>query len=221
MNLEQLSGLFTQGVIDTLIMTLVAGLVSFILGGILGIILILTKKGGLKENIGLYKVLDTIVNLVRSVPFVILMLFLMPLTAFVVKTTIGIWPTTVVLIISAIPYIGRLVENVLDEVDPNLIEMAQSLGASTMEILREVILKESWPALIKAGGVALITILSYGAMAGITGGGGLGVIAINYGYYRGQTLIMFIAILLLVLLVQVIELLTQKLSTTLNKKEGN
>lgn len=218
MSTNQMIELFSKGVLDTLIMTLVAGLVSFLLGGLLGIWMTLVKKGGLKENLTLYSILDTSVNLIRSVPFVILMLFLMPLTKFVVRTTIGIWPTTLVLIISAIPYIGRLVENVLSEVDGNLIEMAQSLGASTTDILKEVILKESWPVLLKTGGVALVTILSYGAMAGIVGGGGLGVIAINYGYYRNQTLIMFIAIVLLVIIVQLIEWITSRWALKINRK---
>lgn len=218
MSTNQMIELFSKGVLDTLIMTLVAGFVSFLLGGLLGIWMTLVKKGGLKENLTLYSILDTSVNLIRSVPFVILMLFLMPLTKFVVRTTIGILPTTLVLIISAIPYIGRLVENVLSEVDGNLIEMAQSLGASTTDILKEVILKESWPVLLKTGGVALVTILSYGAMAGIVGGGGLGVIAINYGYYRNQTLIMFIAIVLLVIIVQLIEWITSRWALKINRK---
>lgn len=218
MNLNELISLILGGIKDTLIMTLVASGFAFVLGGILGIILVLTKKGGLKENLVLYRILDTIVNLMRSVPFVILMLTLMPLSKLILGTTIGVAPTTFTLIIAAIPFVGRLVENVLSEVDSNLIEMARAFGASTKDILFDVILNESWPSLIKNFAVAMVTILGYGAMAGFTGGGGLGVIAINYGYYRSQSSIMFVAIIAMILIVQLIELLGTELSKRINRK---
>lgn len=218
MNPNQLIELLIQGSIDTLLMTFVASIIAFLLGGILGIILVLTKQGGLKQNLFIYRILDVIVNLMRSIPFVILMLFIMPFTKLLVQTTIGIWPTTVALTLAAIPFVARLVENVLSEVDANLIEMAHSLGAKPHQILWEVILNESWPALIRNGAVAMVTILGYGAMAGFTGGGGLGVIAINYGYYRNQTLIMALAIVCMILIVQLIEVLGNKLSLKINQK---
>lgn len=218
MNPNQLIELLIQGSIDTLLMTFVASIIAFLLGGILGIILVLTKQGGLKQNLFIYRILDVIVNLMRSIPFVILMLFIMPFTKLLVQTTIGIWPTTVALTLAAVPFVARLVENVLSEVDANLIEMAHSLGAKPHQILWEVILNESWPALIRNGAVAMVTILGYGAMAGFTGGGGLGVIAINYGYYRNQTLIMALAIVCMILIVQIIEVLGNKLSLKINQK---
>lgn len=218
MNSNQLLNLLIEGSIDTLLMTLVASVIAFILGGGLGIVLVLTKQGGLKQNPLIYRVLDVIVNLMRSIPFVILMLFIMPLTKLLVQTTIGIWPTTVALTVAAIPFVARLVENVLSEVDSNLIEMAHSLGAKPHQILWEVILNESWPALIRNGAIAMVTILGYGAMAGFTGGGGLGVIAINYGYYRNQTLIMVLSILCMILMVQSIEYLGNKWSLKINQK---
>ncbi len=218
MNPNQLIELLIQGSIDTLLMTFVASIIAFLLGGILGIILVLTKQGGLKQNLFIYRILDVIVNLMRSIPFVILMLFIMPFTKLLVQTTIGIWPTTVALTLAAVPFVARLVENVLSEVDANLIEMAHSLGAKPHQILWEVILNESWPALIRNGAVAMVTILGYGAMAGFTGGGGLGVIAINYGYYRNQTLIMALAIVCMILIVQLIEVLGNKLSLKINQK---
>lgn len=213
-----MSSLFIKETLNTLYMTSVASLVSFILGGGLGLLMVLIKPGGLKENMVIYKVLDVIINILRSIPFIILMLLIMPMTKAIVNTTIGVEGTMVPLAVAAIPFVARLVENTLSEVDHSLIEMAQSLGASSKEIIWEVYIKESIPSLIKQGTLAVVTILSYGAMAGFLGGGGLGVVAINYGYYRNQKDMMIIAVVLLVILVQLIEWIGQQYSIAINRK---
>ncbi len=211
--------LFLKETGNTLLMTFVSSIASFIIGGALGIVLVLIKKGGLKENVALYQILDWLVNIFRSIPFLILMVFVMPLARMLVSTTIGVKGTIVPLAIAAIPFVARLTENAINEVDNNLVEMAKSLGASHWQILKEVLLPESMPLLVQQGTMAIITILSYGAMAGALGGGGLGVIAINYGYHRNEFKMMFIAIVLLIILVQLIEVVGKRTSKKINKKK--
>ena len=204
---------------NTIIMTLLSSLIAFVIGGLLGVLLTFIKKGGLKENLTLYRILDVVINLIRSVPFVILLVVLMPYTRSLVGSSIGVKAMIVPLALAAIPFVGRLFENVFSEVDQNLIEMAQSLGASPFQILKEVILVESWPLLIQNMAVAMVTILGYGAMAGFTGAGGFGMLAISYGYYRPRQDIMLIAVIGLVVLVQIIEFIGNRLSQRLNHKK--
>ena len=204
---------------NTIIMTLLSSLIAFVIGGLLGVLLTFIKKGGLKENLTLYRILDVVINLIRSVPFVILLVVLMPYTRSLVGSSIGVKAMIVPLALAAIPFVGRLFENIFSEVDQNLIEMAQSLGASPFQILKEVILVESWPLLIQNMAVAMVTILGYGAMAGFTGAGGLGMLAISYGYYRPRQDIMLIAVIGLVVLVQIIEFIGNRLSQRLNHKK--
>ncbi|NLZ71197.1 MAG: ABC transporter permease [Clostridiaceae bacterium] len=211
--------LFAKETLNTIIMTFVSSAFAFIVGGALGIVMVLIKKDGLKQNLALYRVLDWLINIFRSVPFVILMLFLMPFTKMLVSTTIGVKGTIPPLAIAAIPFVARLVENAINEVDNNLVEMAKSLGANNWQILTEVLIPESLPLLIQQGAMAMVTILSYGAMAGFTGGGGLGVVAINNGYYRNQSDMMLISIILLVIVVQIIEVIGKTASRKLNKKK--
>lgn len=211
--------LFAKETLNTIIMTFVSSAFAFIVGGALGIVMVLIKKDGLKQNLALYRVLDWLINIFRSVPFVILMLFLMPFTKILVSTTIGVKGTIPPLAIAAIPFVARLVENAINEVDNNLVEMAKSLGANNWQILTEVLIPESLPLLIQQGAMAMVTILSYGAMAGFTGGGGLGVVAINNGYYRNQSDMMLISIILLVIVVQIIEVIGKTASRKLNKKK--
>ena len=211
--------LFAKETLNTIIMTFVSSAFAFIVGGALGIVMVLIKKDGLKQNLALYRVLDWLINIFRSVPFVILMLFLMPFTKMLVSTTIGVKGTIPPLAIAAIPFVARLVENAINEVDNNLVEMAKSLGANNWQILTEVLIPESLPLLIQQGAMAMVTILSYGAMAGFTGGGGLGVVAINNGYYRNQSDMMLISIILLVIVVQIIEVIEKTASRKLNKKK--
>ena len=172
----------------------------------LGVLLVTGQKGGIRPlPKWLLRTLDVVVNLLRSIPFLILMILVIPLTRWIVGTSVGTTASIVPLVIAAFPFIARLVESSLREVDPNVIEMAQSLGASPWEIVCKVMLPESLPSLIANGTIAVTTVLGYSAMSGIIGGGGLGKIAINYGYYRYQYLIMLLAVLLLILLVQLLQ----------------
>ena len=159
-----------------------------------------------------------IINILRSVPFLILMILVFPLTRVIVGTTVGTAATIVPLVIAAFPFIARLAETSLREVNPNSIEMAQSLGASPMQIIRKVMLPESVPLLISNATTAITTILGYTAMSGIIGGGGLGKIAINYGYYRYRYVIMFAAVILLVVLVQIFQSVGNKLAAASDKR---
>ena len=159
-------------------------------------------------------VLDVIINLLRSVPFLILMIMVIPLTRLIVGTPVGTVASIVPLTIAAFPFIARLVESSLREVSPNIIEAAQSMGASPLQVIVKVLIPESVPSLISNATIAITTILGYSAMSGIIGGGGLGKIAINYGYYRYKTLVMILAVILLIVMVQVF----QSLGTYLVKK---
>ena len=189
----------------TLYMTLMATLVSYLIGLPIGVSLITTAPNGIKP-VGWYnKIMGFIVNVVRSVPFLILMIALMPYIRKVIGTGIGTSATTAALIVAATPFVARMVEQSLLEVDPGVIEAAQSMGASNMQIIRKVMLLEARPSLLNGAAVATITILGYSAMAGSIGGGGLGDVAIRYGLYRFQPTIMWITVIVLVVLVQIMQ----------------
>lgn len=194
-----------MGILESLYMTFLSSLIAYIIGLPLGVLLVVTDKDGIAPSVVFNKILGVIVNLLRSVPFIILLIAVMPFTRAVVGTTIG--PTAVVppLIIASAPYIARLVESSLKEVDRGVIEAAQSMGASPIQIILKVLIPEAKPSLIIGGAIAVTTILSYSAMAGFVGGRGLGDIAIRYGYYRYETDIMFVTVIILVLIVQVIQ----------------
>jgi len=194
-----------RGILETLYMTFLSSFLAYLIGLPLGILLVITDKDGIKPFITLNKILGVLVNLIRSVPFVILLVALMPFTRAVVGTTLGPNAVVVPLVIGSAPYIARLVESSLKEVDRGVIEAAQSMGASPFQIVFKVLIPEAKPSLIMGGAIAVITILSYSAMAGFVGGGGLGTIAINYGYYRYKTDIMLVTIALMVLIVQGIQ----------------
>jgi len=194
-----------KGILETLYMTFMSSLLAYIIGLPLGILLAVTDKGGIRPFVTFNRILGVIVNLIRSIPFVILLVALMPFTRAVVGTTLGPNAVVVPLVIGSAPYIARLVESSLKEVDGGVIEAAQSMGASPLQIVFKVMIPEAKPSLIMGGAIAVITILSYSAMAGFVGGGGLGTIAINYGYYRYKTDIMLVTIALMVLIVQGIQ----------------
>lgn len=194
-----------EGILETLYMTLVSSLIAYIIGLPMGILLVVTDKDGIAPNLILNRILGVFVNLVRSVPFIILLIAVMPITRFILSTTIGPNAVVIPLIIASAPYIARLVETSLKEVDHGVIEAAQSMGASTKQIIFKVLIPEAMPSLIMGSAIAVITILSYSAMSGFVGGGGLGTIAINYGYYRYQTDIMLVTVILLVIIVQIIQ----------------
>ena len=193
------------GLYETLLMTAASSFFSYVIGIPLGVLLVVSDTNGIKPMPVLNGVLGSVINLIRSVPFMILLIMVIPLTRLMVGTSIG--PVAVIppLVIAAAPYIARMVESSLKEVDAGVIEAAKSMGASNMQIIFKVLLPESKPSLLVGAAISVTTILGYSAMAGFTGGGGFGTIAINYGYYRYQTDIMFITVAILVILVQIIQ----------------
>ncbi len=207
-----------EGTRDTLIITILSTFLGYVLGLPIGVVLTITGEGGIHPNRVVYRILDIIVNILRSIPFLILMILLIPFTRFVVGTTIGTSATIVPLVIAAAPFIARMVESSLKEVDGGVIEAAQSLGASTMTIIVKVLLKEARTSLIVGVTIALATILGYSAMAGAIGGGGLGVLAIRYGYHRYNMHVMIVTIVILVALVQVMQKIGMWLSRKLDRR---
>ena len=205
MDIHELLSLLGHGTLDSLYMIIICTVVSYIIGLPIGVSLIVTEPGGIRP-LGIYnKVVGFIVNILRSVPFLILMIALMPYIRKLIGTGIGKEAATAALIVAAAPFVARLVEQSLLEVDPGVIEAAQAMGASNMQIIRKVMLLEARPSLLNGAAVATINILGYTAMAGIVGAGGLGEIAIRYGLYRFQPSIMWITIVLLVILVQIFQ----------------
>ena len=210
--------LIFKGTLDTLYMTFLSTALAYLFGLPIGIALVVTDKDGITPVYVLNKTLGVIINLTRSVPFLILLIAVIPFTRFVVGKAIGTNATVVPLVIAAAPFIARLVESSLKEVDRGVIEAAQSIGASPMQIIYKVMLPEAKPSLIVGGAIAITTILSYSAMAGIVGGGGLGDIAIRYGYYRYQKGIMFVTVALLVIIVQVFQEVGMKIAKISDKR---
>ncbi len=201
-----------EGFWDSIYMTLVATILAYIIGLPLGIILVVTDKDGIKPVVWLNRILGIIINILRSVPFLILLITIIPFTRWVVGTSIGTNATIVPLVVAAAPFVARVVESSLKEIDGGVIEAAQSMGTSTFQIVYKVLLPESLPSLIVGGALAVTTILSYSALAGFVGGGGLGDIAIRYGYNRYQTDIMLVTVALLVIIVQVLQEAGMKLA---------
>ncbi|MEG2000036.1 MAG: methionine ABC transporter permease [Evtepia sp.] len=189
----------------TLYMTIGTTILAYLIGLPLGLILVVTDTDGIKPCRPINSVLGFIVNILRSVPFLILMIAVVPLTRIIVGKAIGSTATIVPLVIAAAPFVARMVESSVKEVDRGVIEAAQSMGASTFQLVRKVLLPEAKPSLLIGSAIATTTILGYSAMAGIVGGGGLGAIAINYGYYRGQVDVMLVMVVILVIIVQVFQ----------------
>ena len=215
---SQTLAMMAEGTGATLYMTLMSTLFGYILGLPMGIILVVTAPKGLAPNQVVYRILDVIVNITRSIPFLILMILIMPFTRILVGKTYGTTATIVPLALAAAPFIARMVESSLLEVDHGVIEAAQSMGASLWTIIWKVLLAEARTSLIVGATIALGTILGYSAMAGTIGGGGLGDIAMRYGYYRYQADIMIIAVVLLVLLVQILQVAGMILSKKLDRR---
>ncbi|MFV0576323.1 MAG: methionine ABC transporter permease [Vibrio sp.] len=197
---------------ETLYMVGVAGIIGFIIGIPMGVVLHTTKKGGLLENRAINMILGAIVNIGRSVPFLVLMVAIIPLTTLLIGKFIGTTAAIVPLTVGAIPFIARLVESALVEVPSGLIEAAQSMGASPMQIITKVLLPEALPSIVNTVTITLVTLVSYSAMAGTVGGGGLGDVAMRYGYQRYQPDIMFITVVLLVIVVQIIQMVGDKIA---------
>ena len=207
-----------EGTWVTLYMTLASTLIAYLLGLPMGIALVVTAPGGLKPNKIIYKILDVVVNIVRIIPFLILLMLLIPFTKLIVGRSYGATATIVPLALAAAPFIARMVESSLLEVDHGVIEAAQSMGASLWTIIWKVLLAEARTSLIVGATISLGTILGYSAMAGVVGGGGLGDIAIRYGYYRYQADIMIVTVVLLVALVQILQIIGTRLSKKLDRR---
>jgi len=214
---EMISLLIT-GIGETLYMTLVSTFMAYVFGLPVGIILYITDAGGIKENRLINTIVGTVVNLMRSIPFILLLVAIMPFTRFVVGTTIGSTATIVPLVVSAAPYIARMVESSLKEVDYGVIEAALSMGANSKQIIFKVLLVEAKPSLIVGAAIAITTILGYSAMAGMVGGGGLGAISINYGYYRYQNDIAWVTIILLIIIVQIFQEIGSRIAKRSDKR---
>ncbi len=215
---KELLNLLLEGTLQTLYMTLVSTAAAYLIGLPLGVLLNISDKDGIRPMPVLNKILGFIVNFLRSVPFLILLVFLIPFTRMIVGTTIGSTATIVPLIVAAAPFVARMVESSLKEVDSGVIEAAQSMGAKPIQIITKVLLPEAKPSLLVGAAIAVTTILGYSAMAGFVGGGGLGTIAINYGYYRYQNNMMIVTVLLLVIIVQVFQEIGMLISKKSDKR---
>ena len=194
-----------KGLGDTLYMSIVSTVLAYVIGLSLGIVLAVTDKNGLKPNIFINKALGIVINVLRSVPFLILMVAVIPFTRLVVGTSIGASATIVPLTLAAAPFVARLTETSLKEVDGGVIEAAQSFGTPAVKIILKAIIPEALPSLLSNVAIAFVTIVGYSAMAGACGGGGLGQIAINYGYYRNNSKVMYITVAIIVVIVQIFQ----------------
>ena len=201
----QMMQLLAKGIWETLYMTLVSSFLAYLLGLPLGLLLIVTDKNGIRPMRVLNRLLSFVINFVRSVPFLILLIAVIPFTRFLVGTSVGSTATIVPLVLASVPFVARMVESSIKEVDRGVVEAAQSMGASPWQIVWKVLLPEAKPSLILNAAIATTTILGYSAMAGFVGGGGLGTISINYGFYRYQSDVMLVTVLLLVVIVQVFQ----------------
>ena len=215
---EQVIKLLITGTLDTLQMTVISTIMAMIIGIPLGVVLVVTSKGHILENAALNKILGAIVNATRSIPFIILMVAIIPFTRMVVGTSIGTTAACVPLTLAAIPFLARLVETSIKDIQFGVIEAAQSMGASPFQIIRKVLLPEALPTIIDNVTVLIVNLIGYSAMAGAIGGGGLGDIAIRYGYQRFQGDILLATIIILIIMVQVIQMIGDGLSKAMNKK---
>ena len=216
---KEVVDMILKGIQETVYMTLLSTLMGYIIGLPMGVLLAVSDKDGLKPNRVLYRILDVIANIVRSIPFLILLILLIPFTRLVVGKSYGSTATVVPLVIAAGPFIARMVESSLKEVDEGVIEAARSMGAGNFRIIMKVLLVEARTSLINGATIAVGTILGYSAMAGTIGGGGLGDIAIRYGYHRYQADIMIVTVVLLVILVQIFQMVGTTLANRLDKRK--
>ena len=215
---SEVNNMILNGILETLYMTLLSTAVGYLFGLPMGVLLAVFDKDGLRPNKAVYKVLDVISNIIRSIPFLILLILIIPLTRLIVGQSYGSSATVVPLVVAAIPFIGRMVESSIKEVDAGVVEAARSMGASDLRIIVKVLLLESRTSLITGATIAIGTILGYSAMAGSVGGGGLGDIAIRYGYYRYESQIMIVTVILLVVLVQVFQSIGMIIASKLDKR---
>lgn len=217
---REVINMLITGIGETLYMSVVSTILGYVLGIPMGIILTLTRKDGLRPNAIIYKILDVIVNIIRSIPFLIGLVLLIPLTKIIVGKSYGSTACIVPLVFAAAPFIARMVESSLNEVDAGVIEAAKSMGASNSIIVLKVLLVEAKISLISGATIAFGTIFGYSAMAGVVGGGGLGDIAIRYGYYRYEADIMIVSVILLVILVQIFQTVGTRIATKTDRRRA-
>ncbi|MCI9140299.1 MAG: ABC transporter permease [Lachnospiraceae bacterium] len=216
---DEIIQMIFKGIRETLYMTLLSTFIGYVFGLPMGVLLAVTDKDGLMPNRFLYKVFDIIANTIRSIPFLILLILLIPFTRIIVGQSYGSGATVVPLVVAAVPFIARMVESSVKEVDHGVIEAARSMGADNLTIIRKVLLVEARTSLITGSTIAIGTILGYSAMAGTIGGGGLGDIAVRYGYYRYQSNIMFVTVILLILLVQLFQTTGMAIASRLDRRK--
>ena len=202
---SQIIGVIQTGILETFYMVILSTAFAYLIGVPVGVILNVTSPNGITPNRPVNLIVGFITNVIRSVPFLILLVAILPFTRLIVGTTIGSTATVVPLVVAAAPFVARMVESSLKEVDSGVIEAAKAMGSSTWQIIWKVLLAEAKPSLLVGGVIAFATILGYSAMAGFVGGGGLGAIAVNYGYYRYKTDVMLVTVAILVIIVQVFQ----------------
>lgn len=210
--------ILTQATVETLYMVFFGAAFAFILGTPIGILLYLTQKGGLSEKLALYRVVDAIVNIARSIPYVILMILLIPVTRRIIGTAIGSTATIFSLAASAAPFFARLVETALNEVEGGILEAAKAMGSTNRQIIFQVLLPEAMPGLIQAMTTTIINLIGYTAMAGALGGGGLGAVAQRYGYYRRQEDLLWASVIVIVVVVQLIQFAGNTIARSIDKR---
>ena len=216
---EQVIHMILEGIRDTLYMTLSSVVIGYVFGLPFGILLYTTGKNGLLPNRLVYRIGDFVCNIVRSIPFLILLILLIPFTRLVVGQSYGSTATIVPLVVCAAPYIARVVESSLNEVDTGVIEAAKAMGASSFQIVTKVLLPEARTSLISGFTITTGLLLGYSAMSGTVGGGGLGAIAVRYGYYRWQADIMIITVLLLIVIFQIIQNIGMRIASQLDHRK--
>lgn len=214
----ELLDLLIPSINETLYMVFISTVFTVILGLPLGILLVITREDNVLPNSKIYNSLSILINITRSIPFVILMIFIIPFTRLVVGSSIGTNAAIVPLVVAAIPFFARLVEGSILEVNPGVIEAGVSMGASPLEIVLKILIPEAMPSLVLNVTVTIINIIGYSAMAGAVGGGGLGYLAIGYGYHRFQTDVMFATVIILIILVQLIQISGNKISNSIYRK---
>lgn len=212
------NGILQLGIWETVYMTFISAFFSYVIGLPLGVILCITSKDGIRPIAWLNRILDLLVNIFRSIPFIILMVAMLPTAKFIVGTSLGNKAMIVTLVLAAIPYVARMVESSIKEVDKGVIEAAQSMGAGEFRIITKVLIPEAKPALIVGAVISLVTILGYSAMAGTIGGGGLGMIAITYGYQRFNNDVIWICVALTIVVVQLIQEIGMRIARKTDKR---
>ncbi len=207
-----------KGTLETLYMVFTSTIFAYILGLPLGVIMVTTAPNGIRPNKAANELLGTVINVGRSIPFIILMVAIIPFTRLVVGKAIGSTAAIVPLVIAAAPFVARMVESSLDEINPGVVEAAQTMGATDWQLVWKVLLPESVPSLIRGFSITTITLVGYSAMAGAVGGGGLGAIAINYGYYRFQSDMLYVTVVLMILMVQIIQMIFNFVAKRIDKR---